>query len=279
MPELPEVVTVTNILNEELQGLRIKNCEIFWPKLLVKQTPEEFSARVKNQKINRVFNKAKYIIFELDHAVMISHLRMEGRWAFEQRENHAYQETILEAEFSFVDDENRVLRYYDFRRFGTLEVQDKENYLRSLSLVKIGPEANDPEIKAQWLQEKFQKIRRPIKVVLLDQTIISGIGNIYDNEILFAAQINPHTPANKLNLDQIQAILIHSQLILNQAIEKKGTTIHSFESRKGQTGQYQNYLKVHGRTNYPCQRCGQKIIKETIGGRGTYYCPKCQTEI
>ncbi|ATZ16453.1 DNA-(apurinic or apyrimidinic site) lyase [Entomoplasma freundtii] len=277
MPELPEVVTVTNILNEELIGLKIEYCEVFWPKLLTHQTADELSKRVKNQTIQRVFNKGKFIIFELTKDVLISHLRMEGRWAFERKENHSYSETILEAEFGFSNAEDKVLRYYDFRRFGTLEIANKETYLKSNSLAKVGPEANEPHLKPNWLKERLAKTRRPIKVVLLDQTIISGIGNIYDNEILFAAQINPYTPANKLTYEQVELILVHARLILNKAIIKKGTTIHTFESRKGQTGQYQNYLKVHGKNNQPCPQCQTTIIKEAIGGRGTYYCPKCQS--
>lgn len=275
MPELPEVVTVCEILNRQLQNQMILNFQIYYAKLLLNPSIEVFKTKVQNQKIARVYNQAKYIIFELEDDLIISHLRMEGRWAYEKPEFYSYNQELLEAQFEL--ENGYVLRYYDFRRFGTLELISKADVKSLQSPVnKIGPQANDPNLTVSWWQEKCAKIRRPIKTVLLDQSLISGIGNIYANEILYVAKINPHLPANQLTAQQVEKMLRQSRIILNQAIKHGGTTIHSFAPQFGDSGGYQNFLLVHGKNNQNCSRCGAKIVKEMLGGRGTYYCPICQ---
>lgn len=274
MPELPEVITVVDILKSEVIGKTLKTCHFFYPKLLKDNNTKEFVDNIKNQSIKNVTNRAKFILFELDDFIMISHLRMEGRWAIEEKAMYAYSIKNLEVEFAL--DDNLFLRYYDLRRFGTLELIHKSIDWKKYLDGKVGPEANNKKITAEWLSHQFQNVKKPIKVALLDQKIISGIGNIYANEILFAAKINPYIPANALNLEQLSLILKKSQDILNKAIEMKGTTIHSFEPKHGMQGGYQKYLRVHMKNHKPCINCQEKIIKVQLGGRGTYYCQNCQ---
>lgn len=276
MPELPEVTTVSQILQEEVQGLKISQAEIFYPKLIRDSTPEEFIKRVKNQRINKVYNQAKYIIFELDTEMMISHLRMEGRWAYEKEANFSYNKIIMEAQFKFHHQET-VLRYYDLRRFGTLQLVTKKNFFENNPLdKKIGPAANNPHLTGAWLQEKWNKKHRAVKSLLLDQSIISGIGNIYANEILFAANIHPKTPGNTLTRQQLDLLLTESRRILNEAILHKGTTVRTFSPTVDSHGNYQKFLQVHNRQGKKCPRCYGTIIKIQLGGRGTYFCPNCQ---
>lgn len=278
MPELPEVATVSQILQAEVSGLKILQAEIFYPKLIQPLNSEEFAKRVKNQRINRVFNQAKYIIFELDTEVMISHLRMEGRWAYEFADNYSYNKIILEAEFKFHSNSQRVLRYYDLRRFGTLQLVNKATFFADNPLnKKLGPQANSPDLKGHWLSEKWAKRRRAIKTMLLEQSTISGIGNIYANEILFAAAIDPRRPANSLTEAQLDLILRESRRILNEAIRYKGTTVHTYAPVATTRGAYQKFLQVHNRAGRKCLRCEGTIAKIQLGGRGTYFCPNCQS--
>ncbi|ATZ17062.1 formamidopyrimidine-DNA glycosylase [Williamsoniiplasma luminosum] len=274
MPELPEVVTVVKLLEPDLINKTIKKFEIYYAKLLWRNEIEDFKKRVENQKILKIFNQGKYIIFELENDVLISHLRMEGRWNFEPQNTLSYKESWLECQF--ILDDGFVLRYYDSRKFGTLEIVSKESFFNGSALAHLGPSILDPNLTAKQLFEKFQKIKRPIKSVLLEQNIISGIGNIYDNEILFATKINPLTPANEITLKTVSKLLTNAIEILKTSISVGGTTIHSFTPKQGVSGGYQDFLKVHGREKKECYLCQTPIAKIKVNGRGTYYCPKCQ---
>ncbi|ATZ18579.1 formamidopyrimidine-DNA glycosylase [Williamsoniiplasma somnilux] len=274
MPELPEVVTVCKMLKPEIVNKTIIDFQIFYGKLLQRPSISEFKKKVINQKILNISNFAKYIVIELANDVLISHLRMEGKWIVEDLESFAYPERHLEAQF--ILNNNKALRYYDTRKFGTLELLSKNEYKNIPPLSKLGPDPTKVNVNAVNFHKIVTKSKRPIKTVLLDQSVLSGLGNIYVNEVLFEAKINPNTPANEISLENCGNILKESSRILKKSIEQGGTSIHSFESAAGVTGNYQNYLKVHGKSGNNCVYCGSKIQKEFVGGRGTYFCPKCQ---
>lgn len=274
MPELPEVYTVCKILNEQVKGKTIESFQIFYGKLLKRPSIEEFKMSVKNQKIKQVFNIAKYIIIELETDVIISHLRMEGRWLVEDPDTFTWTERHLEAQFLL--DNGKMMRYYDTRKFGTLELLPIDQYYLIPPISNLGLDPTKDEINITDLYTKIHKLRSPIKTVLLAQNILSGIGNIYANEILFAAKISPFKIANELTRKKIETILSASQEILTQAKKSGGTTIHSFEATKGVKGNYQDFLKVHGKVGKQCVNCNQEIKKYFIGGRGTYFCLNCQ---
>ncbi|PPE06142.1 DNA-formamidopyrimidine glycosylase [Williamsoniiplasma lucivorax] len=274
MPELPEVVTVVKLLAPKIIHQTIVKFEIYYRKLLWRNEVDDFKQRVENQTIQNIYNKGKYIIIELENDVIISHLRMEGRWSVEPQKQLSYKENWLEAQFIFQD--GNVLRYYDSRKFGTLEIVSKATFLSGEALKNVGPAVLDPNLTAKYLYDVFRKNKRPIKTVLLDQSIIAGIGNIYDNEILFAAKINPLTLANQISLKKVENILKHAHNIIEHSISVGGTTIHSFAPQKDVIGGYQDFLKVHGREKQECYVCQTKIEKMKIQGRGTYFCPFCQ---
>jgi len=142
-------------------------------------------------------------------------------------------------------------------------------------LKDLGLEYNDPKLTSNYLKEKLKNKTLPIKTVLLDQSIITGIGNIYDDEILFLSHINPYQKANTLTKKNLEDIIYNTNKVLDHAIELGGTTIRSFTSEEGVHGLFQNELFIHGKKG-KCPNCGENIIKEQINGRGTYYCKKCQ---
>lgn len=209
-------------------------------------------------------------MFELDDYYLLSHLRMEGKYYIRKSTDpkEKYQHVI----FHFSD--NTDLRYNDTRKFGKMYLQKKEDAFNEKPLNELGLEPWDKNLTSQYLKQKFHK--KPIKTELLDQTIIVGIGNIYADEILFLSKINPKTNATELTTKDLQNIIDFTKQVLEKAIEYGGTTVKSYESSEGVHGRFQQHLLVH--TKKECPICHSKITKINVGGRGTYYCEKCQKE-
>ncbi|WP_031542103.1 DNA-formamidopyrimidine glycosylase [Mesoplasma photuris] len=275
MPELPEVTTVAKILNKKIQNTKILDSKIFYTKLLKTPSIEEFKSIIKGQTIQRVTNIAKYLLIELDTHVMVSHLRMEGKWSVEEIDELQFKESWLEAQIHL--DNNQVLRYYDSRKFGTLELYSKEDYIAKSSIHKLGPTPMQTDLATpEYLYKITKKSKKAIKTLLLDQEKLAGLGNIYVNEVLFKSKVNPERSADSLNLEEVKAILQNSKEILLAAIEMGGTTFHSFKSSATETGHYQDKLMVHSRRKQACLVCGETILFTKVNGRGTEYCPKCQ---
>ncbi|WFQ92494.1 DNA-formamidopyrimidine glycosylase [Mycoplasma feriruminatoris] len=273
MPELPEVVTVTNTIKPSLINRTILNAQIFTNKIISSTSVDQFINLTKNQKILDVYNLAKYIVFELKDHVIISHLRMTGKWVIENVDQFAYKKSWLRAEILL--DNNLVFRFYDMRGFGTLNIYNKQTFLKDSHLDKLGPIPLNNLTSVDYLFNKLQKSNKAIKTVLLDQHIISGLGNIYVNEVLFLSKINPLTSANLITKQQTSEIIKNCEQVLSEAILLKGSTISDFESLPGVTGSYQNKLLVH-LNNKNCKICDTKISKIKVNGRGTYYCSNCQ---
>ncbi|EXU60618.1 DNA-formamidopyrimidine glycosylase [Mycoplasma mycoides] len=273
MPELPEVVTVTNTIKPKIINRTILNSQIFTNKIISSTSVDQFINLTKNQKIYDVYNLAKYIVIELKEHVIISHLRMTGKWVIENSDQYAYKKSWLRAELLL--DNNLVFRFYDMRGFGTLNLYNKQTFLKDSHLDKLGPIPLNNQTSVDYLFNKLQKSNKAIKTVLLDQHVISGLGNIYVNEVLFLSKINPLTNANLITKDQTNQIIKNCETVLSQAILLKGTTISDFESLPGITGGYQTKLLVH-MNNKNCKICDTKISKIKVNGRGTYYCSKCQ---
>ncbi len=266
MPELPEVETVRRMLTDTVVGKEIERIEVYYEKI-IDGDEVEFSRRLSGQTVTSIDRKGKFLIFILTKDAFISHLRMEGKYELvasdEPRAKHEH------VSFFFTDGTR--LRYLDVRKFGRLKLTDKADYLREPSLMKLGPEPWDMDL--EYFYQRLHKSEKPIKSLLLDQSVIAGLGNIYVNEVCFQAEVNPKTPGKKLSKKKVKGILEISKAILTEAIYYKGTTIHTFSSN-GKSGGYQEHLLVHGRKL--CPKCGQEIIKEAVGGRGTYYCSRCQ---
>ena len=270
MPELPEVETVRRGLIEKVKNSKILSCRVLWNGIIAYPEPKEFIAKIANQTINDVLRRGKFLLFDLDDYYLISHLRMEGKY-FIKDENEPLNK---HDHVIFTLNNHRELRYNDTRKFGKMHLV-KKGELNSSPIGALGKEPWDKDLTIDYLKTKLNK-KKPIKTLLLDQSIITGIGNIYADEILFLSKINPEQAGCELTNKELESIIDNTRTILSKAIEMGGTTIHTYTSVDGITGLFQQELLVHGKKDLPCPYCNTKIIKTVVNTRGTYYCPNCQ---
>lgn len=271
MPELPEVETVRRQLKSKLVNRKIRSVNVYYCDIISYPSIDVFESNIVNQTILDIKRRGKWLIFELDNYYLLSHLRMEGKYFFKNSSDYlSKHEHVV-----FKLDNNIELRYHDTRKFGKMYLIEKDKINEIGPLNKLGLEPWDDKLDVDYLLSKYKNKRLPIKSVLLDQSIIVGIGNIYADEILFLSRINPYKRACELNADELDKIIINTKVILEKAIELGGSTIHSYHSVDGIDGKFQNELLVH-KDNSNCCNCHNKIIKTFIGGRGTYYCDNCQ---
>ena len=272
MPELPEVETVKNTLKNLILNKEIRDVDVFFEKIIRNVTVDEFKEKLVGRKFVDIERYGKYLIFILDDIALISHLRMEGKYFIKNLdEPKAKHEHII---FYFKDGET--LRYNDTRKFGTMDLVKIEDIYVNSPITKQGFEPFNPKMTKEYLHQKLSKKTIAIKTALLDQTIISGLGNIYVDEVLFLSKLNPKTNSNKLTLKDAQTVIDNSVKVLNKAIKLGGTTIRSYTSSLGVTGRFQNELNVHTKEGENCPVCNTEILKTKVNGRGTYYCPSCQ---
>ena len=266
MPELPEVETVKEKLKKELLHKRINDVKVFYNGIIATNI-KEFN-NIKNQEIIDINRRGKFLIFELSNYYLVSHLRMEGKYFIKN-----IDEEISKHEHVIFYFDDFTLRYHDTRKFGKMYLVTKDKLLYT-PLAKLGYEPWDNNLNSNYLKDKFNR-NIAIKTLLLDQSIISGIGNIYADEILFLSKINPKKYGKELNKKELDNIIKNTRIVLEQGIKNRGTTIHSFSSL-GTIGDNQNHLLVHTKENMPCPNCGNLIKKVKVNGRGTYFCPICQ---
>ena len=271
MPEIAEVETVRNVLKKQILNKKIIDVNIIYPKMIESDINEFKNILIGNSFVD-ILRKGKWLIFKLNDYYLISHLRMEGKYFIKNTNDKIEKHEHVIITF----DDKSQLRYHDTRKFGRMKLINDNELDDCEEIKKQGYEPGDKNLTVSYLLDKFKNKRLPIKTTLLDQTIISGLGNIYVDEVLFASNINPLKVTNKINKDEAQRIIDSSNIIIKNAIKYGGTTIRSYTSSLGVKGSYQDYLKVHHRLNMECFNCGSKINKIKVNGRGTYYCPKCQ---
>lgn len=272
MPELPEVETVRNGLKLRLLGKVIKKCFVYYEGIIEYPKVDEFIGNISNQKINDIDRYGKWLIFVLDDYYLLSHLRMEGKYFIRNSEDklNKHEHVVFEL------DSGEELRYMDVRKFGKMHLIPKDKIREIGPLIDLGLEPWDRELTVCYLKDKYKNKKLPIKSVLLDQSIIVGVGNIYADEILFLSRISPYTRAMDLNDSDLANIIKYTKEVLEDAIKQGGTTIRSYSSVNGIHGMFQQSLNVHSREGEKCPFCSNIIVKVKIGGRGTYYCDKCQ---
>jgi formamidopyrimidine-DNA glycosylase len=210
------------------------------------------------RRVEGVWRRGKYIVFALDRGFLVFHLRMTGQLVL--------GEEPAEGARAVFRLEGWVLSFLDRRRLATAE------YMEALDL-ELGPE---PLGDLSWLPAALRQSRRPIKLWLLDQRKIAGIGNIYVAEILFAAGIDPRRPAKSLRPEEVQRLVRAIPTILKRALEHRGTTFSDYRDAAGAPGEFQELLQVYQRAGEPCPRCGASVQRIELGGRGTYFCSRCQ---
>lgn len=276
MPELPEVETVRKGLITLIGGSTITGVDVFWNRMITPPfSSEKFQEVLVGEQIHTIERRGKYLIFLMDHWAMISHLRMEGK--FEVTPVDAPYKKHTHVVFHLAD--NRDLRYLDVRKFGRFSLIPIEKRNDFEPIKKLGPEPTPSFFKVEAFQESLSRTGRAIKTTILDQQVVAGVGNIYADESLFQAAINPMKPANRLN--QAEAERLHEAIIdvIARAVEAGGSTIRTYKNTLGEAGKFQVALNVYGKTNQACPRCGTAIEKTKVGQRGTHYCPHCQGPI
>ncbi len=261
MPELPEVETVVRGLKQTIVGETIVDLEAPWEKAL---KPDDAYDSIIGKTIRNVTRRAKFIIIELDAGALVVHLRMTGKLT------PVFPEKWITVILYFRS--GNALYFQDMRKFGQMVYTDKPSNL----LGHLGPEPLSDTFTSQVFRTMLQSKQRVIKPLLLDQTFLSGLGNIYVDEALFQAEIQPQSIASAI--PKKNTLLLHRaiQNILRASIKAQGTTILNFSHGDNQSGTYQAALQVYGRKAQPCLICETQIEKIKLGQRGTHFCPKCQ---
>ncbi len=271
MPELPEVATIVSDLAPRLVGRQVVGIEILWPGVIGYHSTGDFQRRLVGQRIVGVRRRAKYIIVDLSGAEkLVLHLRMTGRLLLRPAETE--QDRFARVVFRL--DSGDELRFADARKFGRL-------YLWSTDEVtgldrSLGPEPLEPEFTPALFREMVRRRASRLKPLLLDQTFLAGLGNIYVDEALYEARIHPTRRANSLSDEEIARLYCAVRSVLQTAIMDRGTTFASYVDALGRPGKHQLNVHVYRQAGEQCPRCGTPIERIVVAGRGTYVCPKCQ---
>lgn len=271
MPEIAEVETVRNTLKSMILNKKIVDVNIIYPKI-IESDINDFKDILIGRKFIDIDRIGKWLMFDLNDYYLLSHLRMEGKYFVKKSTDEIIKHEHIIISF----DDGTDLRYHDTRKFGRMNLVKKIDIDKVGAIKKQGIEANSEKLTKEYLYEKIHKKNIPIKSLLLDQTIISGLGNIYANEVMFDARINPSRLGKDISLKECDLIVKASKKIIDAAIKDGGTTIKSYTSSLGVTGRFQQHLMVHKREGEECKVCGTLIENIKIGGRSTYFCPKCQ---
>jgi formamidopyrimidine-DNA glycosylase len=273
MPELPEVETVRTALEPKLIGRRFERVDIFDSRLTRPVDPAEVAAELTGERVAALERRGKYLIVRFESGlVLLIHLRMTGNLAH-ARNGTAFAQSHVRAVVR-LDDESDII-YRDIRRFGTWLVL-REDEVDSYLAARVGREPLEPVFSARDLADRLAGRRAPVKAALLDQRTLAGVGNIYADEALWQARIDPRRPAGKLDEREVRALHRGIRRALEAGIARQGATLRDYRTPDGALGRMQHEFKVYGRTGQPCPRCRAPIEKTRLGGRGTWFCPSCQ---
>jgi formamidopyrimidine-DNA glycosylase len=271
MPELPEVETVVRGLREPLIGRTVNGMWHTWDRTVHSPNAKEFAARIEGQTFRAINRRAKYILAELDHDILVVHLKMSGRLYVTP--NEAVHNDDRWLRFGLQLDNEQQLRFSDARKFGRVYLTSDLNSITG----NLGPEPLEDEFTADILRERLQKRHKIIKALLLDQTFVAGIGNIYADEALHLAKIHPLRPSDKLTDAELERLYEAVRIVLNKGITYQGASISwVYRAPDGTPGTSQDHFNVYGRDGEPCYTCGHTIQKIWVAQRGTHFCPVCQ---
>ncbi|KRL91009.1 bifunctional DNA-formamidopyrimidine glycosylase/DNA-(apurinic or apyrimidinic site) lyase [Lactobacillus kalixensis] len=272
MPEMPEVETVKRTLTPLIKGKTIKKVTLWYPNI-VATDHDEFVKELPGKKVVGIDRYAKYLLIRLsDNLTIVSHLRMEGKYHLVTPETPKDKHDHVQFEFT----DATALRYNDVRKFGRMQLIITGTERQTTGIGKLGYEPNSSEFTDEYFINALKKRSKNIKNTLLDQTVVAGLGNIYVDEVLWKSGINPLSSANKIPTDKVKELrnIINQEIAL--AIEKHGTTVHTYLDANGDVGGFQEFLQVYGHAGDNCPKCGNILEKTKVNGRGTTYCPHCE---
>ena len=268
MPELPEVETIARTIEAQILGRTIISADVRWARTLATPSVKKFKEQIKGQKIVGVTRRAKYLILLLENYNLLIHLRMSGDLTVRKGKIKPEKHDRLVLNLQSKNRELSDLAFNDTRKFGRVWLTDQPEKI----LGKLGPEPLEKNFTPQWLYENLRKRKRQLKPLLLDQTFLAGVGNIYADESLHIAKLHPLGLSNVVSQKQAKALQEAIQSVLQEGIRRNGASIDWVY----RGGEYQNYFRVYDREDKPCIVCGTKIQKIIVGQRGTHFCPKCQ---
>ena len=275
MPELPEVETIRRVLEPQIKGLTITEVTVNRPEVIGHPTAEGFCQALTGQTIGAVTRRGKFLSVLLDSGdYFVLHLRMTGCLLLTPADYPTEKHTHIVFHLSSGDE----LRFSDTRRFGRFWLFHKGERDTYSGTGKLGLEPFDAGLTADYLQQHFGKRKKAVKECLLDQSVIAGIGNIYSDEILFAAKIHPARPANSLTKTEWKRLTDAVPERLAYFIEKNALTPTEYLKSKGQDYRNTPFLQVYGRGEEPCPSCGAILCRITVGGRSSVFCPICQQD-
>lgn len=278
MPELPEVETVARLIRPKVVGRTIEGVRVGWSRTLGGATPRAFAAAVRGARVERVWRRGKFVVLDLARDVgrraapagaLVVHLRMTGRLFVEP----AGVDPGPHARVSLALDEGTVLHFVDVRKFGRLRFAREPEEL----LAELGPEPLSADFTAEAFRAGLRARRRVLKPLLLDQSFVAGIGNIYADESLFRAGLHPERRSDRLPPAASLRLWSEIRAVLAEAIEREGSSFDAFyRTPEGRPGSYQHQFRVYGRTGLPCRTCGRPIERIVVAQRGTHLCRRCQ---
>ena len=291
MPELPEVETVRRGLEQKLNNFIIKKVEVCRDSTVAFPTEKDvFIKGLKNSLLNKWDRRGKYLIAQLkivqnkntqfplensrNNGFLVVHLRMTGYFKFIENSTHPCKHTRIR----FFDKNNNELRYIDVRSFGQMWWINKDLSPNKIikGLGSLGPEPFSKDFDANYLKKVISKRTKSIKAILLDQTIVAGIGNIYADESLYSAGISPFREARTIKNNELIKLKESIVTVLKKSIGSGGTTFSDFRDLEGENGNFGLQTNVYRRTGKECRKCGNLIERQKISGRSTHWCPKCQ---
>ncbi|SFI81624.1 DNA-formamidopyrimidine glycosylase [Thermoflavimicrobium dichotomicum] len=273
MPELPEVETVKRTLQKLVVGKTIRDVTVSLPRIIKHPDDvERFRSSLRGTTVTDIKRRGKFLKICCEPWVLVSHLRMEGKYRVVAQSEPLEKHTHVI--FHFTD--GTELRYKDVRQFGTMHLFPLGEEEKHAPLNKLGVEPLSDAFDLQWFKETLVKKKSKIKAVLLNQEYLVGLGNIYVDESLFIAGIHPERSASSLTEEEIEKLYVAIRQTLTKGIEAGGASVRSYLNGEGEMGMFQLQIQVYGRKNEPCLRCGNPITRLVVAGRGTHICGHCQ---
>ena len=276
MPELPEVETIRRGLEREVVGKRVKTAQVTGTRTIRRQTKKQFIAKLEGAKINGVERRGKYLLLKLDTGdILVIHLRMSGQLLRAQAKDAVVKHTHVVLTFT----QGGQLRFVDPRTFGELFITTPDDLTKDVTeLADLGMDPVDEPVS--WVKFREQLLRRPtkLKTLLMDQSFLAGIGNIYSDEILWEAGLRHDRTPQTLSTMEIRRLYRAIVEVLHEAVKHRGSTLpdEGYVDLHGKPGEFQLLHQAYNRDGQACRRCRTPIVREKVGQRSTFYCPNCQ---